>query len=276
MAADKDKKTKAKRKSKNMRGRMPSKRSINLILINENRINPMLAIPGIILIIVGALLFSKFGVYDRIVEISSAQGRVSQLETVLNSKMDEINKLSDVEDAYAHYTVEGMTQDELNLVDRVGVLNLVTRFLPKRTGLTSSWSVSGNILTIEMNERDLRKLNDIARKMEKSPIVNSCAVSTVNMSKNEAQNSKTVRGRLVVYLQQPPEGYEWETEDEFYYYDETEEDDEYIGASSETGEDMEAESDMNQTSDVPNETEIDESNGAADWAKGFIRGVDES
>ncbi len=275
MAADKEKKTKAKRKPKNMRGRMPSKRSINLILINENRINPMLAIPGIVLIIVAAMLFSKFGVYDRIVAVSKAQGRVSQVESLLNSKMDEINKLSDVENTYAHYTIEGMTQDELDRVDRVSILNLVSRFLPKRTGLSTSWSVSGNILTIEMNERDLRKLNDLARKMEKSPIVNYCSVSTVNMNKDNVKNSQTVRARLIVYLQQPPEGYEGETEDDSYYYDETEADDEYVSGSVEHLENTESEADSDEGEGPLNETESDASNEAADWAKGFLRGVDE-
>ncbi len=276
MAADKEKKTKAKRKGKNMRGRMPSKKSINLILINENRIDPKLAIPGIVLIIIAAMIFSKYGVYDRIVEVSSAQGRVSQLENVLSSKKDEINKLSGIEDDYAHYTVEGMTSEELNLVDRVSVLNLISKVIPKRAGMTTSWSVYDNILTIEMNERDLRKLNDIARKMENNPIVNSCAVSTVNMSKKDTETSNSVRGRLIVYLQQPPEGYEWETEDELYYYDETEADDEYITVSSETEGDNEADTDPAQQSGSSKESEIDESNEAADWARGFLRGVDES
>ena len=49
-----------------MKGKLPTKRSINLVLVDENKINPLTAILGVLLIVVLAGAFSKFLVIDRL------------------------------------------------------------------------------------------------------------------------------------------------------------------------------------------------------------------
>ena len=60
MAAAKSCPAKGQKASKVFHGRMPVKRKINLTLINENRIDPLKAIPAILLILLLALVFGKF------------------------------------------------------------------------------------------------------------------------------------------------------------------------------------------------------------------------
>ena len=109
------KKTKPNKGKSVLKGRIPTKRTINLVLVDENKINPLMAILGILLIVVLAGAFSKFLVIDRMNAMSRAQARVTQLQHDLDSTMDALDNIGDIGETYAHYTLEGMTAAELNL-----------------------------------------------------------------------------------------------------------------------------------------------------------------
>ena len=113
-----------------LKGKLPTKRSINLVLVDENKINPLTAILGILLVLVLAAAFSKFLVIDRLDAMSKAQGEVTRLQHDLDDAMDALDNIGDIGETYAHYTLEGMTAAELNLVDRTLVLALMDSVLP--------------------------------------------------------------------------------------------------------------------------------------------------
>lgn len=232
-----------------LKGKLPTKRSINLVLVDENKINPLTAILGILLIVVLAGVFSKFLVIDRLDAMARAQGRVTQLQGDLDSAMDALDNIGDIGETYAHYTLEGMTAAELNQVDRVLVLALVDSILPvveegpseeeiagilksmfrdaPATGndaldtarqrarldlleqlvpvpeyIVNRWSLTDNLLTLEVNGQTLERLNELRRQIEKSPIVDSCAIMTAN--KDARRNAQEgVWARFIVYLQRP-------------------------------------------------------------------------
>lgn len=232
-----------------LKGKLPTKRSINLVLVDENKINPFTAILGILLIVVLAGVFSKFLVIDRLDAMAQAQGRVTRLQGDLDSAMDALDSIGDIGETYAHYTLEGMTAAELNQVDRVLVLALVDSILPvveegpseeEIAGILKSlfrdapatendalntarqrarldlleqlvpvpeyivnrWSLTDNLLTLEVNGQTLERLNELRRQIEKSPIVDSCAIMTANKdARKNAQDG--VWARFIVYLQRP-------------------------------------------------------------------------
>lgn len=232
-----------------LKGKLPTKRSINLVLVDENKINPLTAILGILLIVVLAGVFSKFLVIDRLDAMAQAQGRVTQLQNDLDSAMDALDNIGDIGETYAHYTLEGMTAAELNQVDRVLVLALVDSILPvveegpseeEIAGILKSmfrdapatendaldtarqrarldlleqlvpvpeyivnrWSLTDNLLTLEVNGQTLERLNLLRQQIEKSPIVDSCAIMTAN--KDARKNAQEgVWARFIVYLQKP-------------------------------------------------------------------------
>ena len=118
MAAAKSGAVKGRQMKKGIRGRIPVKRTINLVPVNEDKISLKLAIPGILLILVLAGLFSKFLVFDRLMAVSRAAARTARLQSELDDALAKVTSFGDVENTYAHYTLEGMTQEELSLVDR--------------------------------------------------------------------------------------------------------------------------------------------------------------
>ena len=213
MAAAKSGAVKGRQMKKGIRGRIPVKRTINLVPVNEDKISLKLAIPGILLILVLAGLFSKFLVIDRLTAMSKAAARTARLQSELDDALAQVTSFGDVENTYAHYTLDGMTKEELSLVDRPSVVELVSSIIP--AGKTEkTWSLSGNILTIEITAKTLEDLNQLAREIEEDPIVDSCSITTANKNQdtviNKSNNRKTVVdtdvwARFIVYLRQPEE-----------------------------------------------------------------------
>ena len=243
------KKTKPAKGKSLLKGKMPTKRSINLVLVDENKINPVTAILGVLLVVLLAGVFSKFLVIDRLNAMSQAQSRVTQLQHDLDNAMDALDNIGDIGETYAHYTLEGMTAAELNLVDRTLVLALMDSILPvvepgpseeeiaailqslfrpapetendaletarQRERLdmleqlvpvpeyvVNRWSITDNLLTVEVNGQTLERLNELGRQIERSPIVDSCTIVTANKDARRAVQDG-VWARFIVYLQKP-------------------------------------------------------------------------
>lgn len=226
------------KRGKGMHGRMPTKRSINLVLVDENKINIPRAILSIVLIVGLAFLFGKYLVADRLASVSKADEKVKRLQESLDEAMTLMESFGDVETRYAHYTVEGMTQAEQDLVDRVQVLELVGSILPEQTEAAEpedeededdewlddeddeedeapeddgearyrirGWSASENVLTVEVGGPSLESLNLLGRALEDSPIVDSCTIVTANKG-DRSQAAGEVWAKLIVYLHKPAE-----------------------------------------------------------------------
>ncbi len=256
MAAAKGKPLLGARPKKGIGGRMPTKRSINLVVVDENKINPVKAALGIILIVALAVAFSKFLVYDRLVEVSQAQARVSQLQDQLDDTLDAVQDYGEVETVYAHYTYDGMTAAEMALVDRADVVELISTIIREQDNLFDmgvynarfrdllvqlnengatpvyaintfrtnfnalgeevaayreqvlSWNVRDNTLQVQVTGKSLSSMNSIARKVEQSPIVDSCTLSTANKDAYTMRITGLptgVKGAFQVYLVLPPE-----------------------------------------------------------------------
>ena len=239
MAALLKKSAKGGKSGKGVHGRLPTKRSINLVLVDEKKINIPMTVLSIVLIVGLAFLFGKYLVADRIIAVSEAAAKVERLQADLDATMELLNGFGDVETTYAHYTMEGMSQVELDLVDRVQVLDLVTSILPEQPEageaeeegeddewfddeddeledggeseddgepryVIRSWSVSENVLTVEIGGPSLESLNLLAKSLEDNPIVNSCAITTANKD-GQRQAAGEVLAKLIVYLQKPVE-----------------------------------------------------------------------
>ena len=190
--------------AKAFRGKIPAKKTINLALVEEKKLNIPKAIFGILLILLLAGVFGKFLVWDRLNAMHQASGEAFQKKADLERLMAALDNYEGIEDTYAHYTLTGMTQEELGLVDRARILRMVEKVFQPEEGKILNWTVSGNVMTIDVSGKSLKYLNRISRKIEKYQIVDSCTITTAN--KNEIKDKKKdVKGRFLVYLQQPPE-----------------------------------------------------------------------
>ena len=184
-----------------MRGKLPSKTTINLALPDEREIKPQIAVPAIILICLLAAVFGKIAVADRLISASRAAGEASKMRADLEAAYEEISYYSSVEDRYAHYTYSGMTEEEMERVDRVEVMELVEKAM--RAGYSlKSWTVSGNTMTLNMTGNSLKELNRLSQVLEQEPIVEQCVIKTADRS--EKKDAYTdVEAVYTIYLRYP-------------------------------------------------------------------------
>ncbi len=193
----------SKKKGNVKRRQMPTKRSINLAVLSEKKTHFGLLIPGILLILVVAAAFSKFLVIDRLAEVDAARAEVNRLQMKIDQGYEELAGFDDLADLYAHYTYSGFTQEELNRSDRVEVLRLIRSVVLPRTEV-SSWTLSGNTLTINLNGETLQDINLLVQQLEAEDIVDFCTVNTANTKDNArlvlTENLGPVKARVMAYL----------------------------------------------------------------------------
>ena len=194
---------------------LPVKRSVNLAGYGEKPLNLKIAVPGIILIILAAVLLSKFAVVDRLTAMSRAQREAAQLRSELNEAYAEMDSYGDMQDVYAHYTYSDMTAAELSRVERTEVVDLIQRVVVPRAQL-GPWSVKDNTLTITVSGGTLQEINKISQLLNQEAVVDFCTVSTAAMSesKDTSRNKLTdseeiaaektpVTANIIVYLKMP-------------------------------------------------------------------------
>ena len=178
------------------------KKQINLALAGQKKKHYFVAIPAIGAIVVAAGVIGKVAVADRLVKMSEAQSAASELQKQVDDITAYIDSLGDLQETYAHYTYQGLNADELSYLNRPEVLQLMKNVIfPKVT--VSSWSVSGNQLTLPVTGENLSDINSLV------PIVDYCNVMTAvtdSSSTDENGNpvsSDTVTGQIIVYLLDP-------------------------------------------------------------------------
>lgn len=190
-----------KKARKPARRSLPVKRSLNLATTGEKPINVMVALPALVLILVGAVLIGKFAVLDRLAEVARAEAQLNTMQQELDAKYEELKQFGELTDEYAHYTYSGMTQEEMARTDRVAVLDLIQRVVLPQAWVTS-WSVKSNILTLDITRGNLQEINLMSQQLIAEPLVNFCTITTAattNQSSTETSQGE-VSGQIVIYL----------------------------------------------------------------------------
>ena len=184
------------------------KKQINLALAGQKKKHYFVAIPAIGVIVVVAGVIGKVAVADRLVKMSEAQSAASELQKQVDDITAYIDSFGDLQETYAHYTYQGLNADELSYLNRPEVLQLMKNVIfPKVT--VSSWSVSGNQLTLPVTGENLSDINSLVQELEQDPIVDYCNVMTAVTDSNSTDengnpvSSDTVTGQIIVYLLDP-------------------------------------------------------------------------
>lgn len=179
---------------------LPVKRSINLATTGEKPIQAKTAIPAIVLIIVAAVLLSKFFVVDRLMDMYRAQSEVSSLQSQLADAYQQLNSFGSMTDEYAHYTYSGMTSEEMTRTDRGAVMDLLQRMVLPQAAM-SSWYLTGNELTLNIARGSLQDINILAQELSEDPLVDFCTVTTASTFTQQSETlPQGVVGQVLIYL----------------------------------------------------------------------------
>ena len=176
---------------------------LNLANFDKKQMNPVRFILLLILVIAAVVAFAKFAVIDRFVALERATSEAASLQAQIDENYARIQELQGVSDEYAHYTFSGMTADELGLVSRVEVMDMINRLIVPYANL-NSWTLQGNTLTMTVNNTSLGRVNQIIAMINAEPIVNYSFVQTAATENSEDMTSD-VTAQITVYLQIPEE-----------------------------------------------------------------------
>ena len=202
---------KGKKKNKALSPRrLPAKRTINLAVVGEKPLNMLVAVPAILLILFAAALLSKFAVVDRLTAVSRAQAEVTSLQASLDAGYEAIADYGDLVDQYAHYTLSGMTEEELQTVDRTAVISMLQRVVLQKAEV-GNWTIMGNRLELPMTGATLQQINMIVQQLEEEDLVDFCTVSTAATSDTDSRRqviseNTVVTAQVIVYLNPATEG----------------------------------------------------------------------
>lgn len=186
-------------------GKLPTKRSINLAAVGEKPINPLVAIPSILLILIAAALISKFAVVDRLMAVTKAEKEVAEVRAMVNQGYARISEFGELADTYAHYTYSGMSEEELSRADRLAAVKMIDKVIVPKAQVRD-WTITENQMVITVIAEDLQAVNKIVQQLEQEDIVDYCSVVTA--ATNETyyngylviDEDATVTARITVYL----------------------------------------------------------------------------
>lgn len=191
-----------------LRGRMPTKTSINFAVIGVKKRRWWLVILSLVLILAAAAVIGKFLVYDRMVEVNDAQIKASEAQQALADCNARIQSYGELNELYAHYTWSGMTSEELQRVDRVEAMELLKRVVLPRVEIPS-WNLKGNQLTMNIEGKTLQDINKTVQELQDDPLVNYCEVHTAETSGDARRtvkiNADSVTANVVLYLKKTEE-----------------------------------------------------------------------
>lgn len=173
----------------------PTKDTINFAAVGTNKIRWQVVIPLALAILIAGALFTKFLVADRISSIYEVHQELESVRQELDAANAEIDSYGELNSIYAHYTYSGNTAEELARVDRVSVMSLMERIVMTRVDV-SSWSVSGNQISMSVVSRSLQVVRDMVDRLTEDDMVDYCVIGNAVASGESGSVSANVVVRL--------------------------------------------------------------------------------
>ncbi len=171
---------------------------INLAMAGVEKKHYAMAVPGMAAIVIGAAALGKFGVADRLIEVSRQQSAVSSLQQQVDAANAYIESLGDLQDTYAHYSYQGFTMDEVSYMNRPDVMKLLQDIIFSKVTV-GSWSLDGSQLTLPVTGATLEDINKLAQELNEQDLVDYCTVTTAATDNVEGQ-AEAVTGQITIYL----------------------------------------------------------------------------
>lgn len=162
----------------------PTKTSINLVTCNQQPRNVGRNLGLFALAMVGVLLFAKFGVVDVIGAASAASGKVATAQTQLTELQAANADFADLQEQYAAFAVNNLTDEEKVLADRGQVLALLANTVANSADLQSV-QISGNTVQLQFANTSLDDVSRVVASLENEELVAGVSMSTAKTDKND-------------------------------------------------------------------------------------------
>ena len=156
---------------------LPQKNAINLaqgVSGTQNRTMTLIAFGAAVIVIV---ILCKLLVIDVLAGAMASNGQVSRMESQVQELVAANEDYDQVSKEYSRYVVTGLTDDELQQVDRQQVIGLVRSYLLD-LGQLQSMQVSGNVVTANVAGVSMARVSQRIKLIQADPLVASAQVSS--------------------------------------------------------------------------------------------------
>lgn len=175
--------------------KVPSKKTLNLMIKEKTLASPTRLIPILLLIVVGALAFSKFAVIDRLDKVTKAENELAQMKNQLELIQNAYTDYNEIEDQYSRYSYENFDR---TIPDRIDILEMLERWvMPECT--IQNLSINGRDLTMTIADIDMTTISYLNGVLTyEEPMVESIFMSSYVESNRT--DDHTVTATIRIYL----------------------------------------------------------------------------
>lgn len=153
---------------------LASKQTMNLAIREKNMAKSALLIPVVAAIVLGAALVGKFGVADRLAQVSAAQREVDAIRDQTAAMQAAYADYDEVEAEYNRYTYKDFDR---TLADRMAILDLVEREIFPVCQV-QRLSLAEKRLDLALEGSTLGDGSALVARLEADPLVDSAYVTT--------------------------------------------------------------------------------------------------
>ena len=152
------------------------KKTMNLAF-HESSVNVKKLIPLILVIVIAALAFVKFGILDQTAKKVAALNEVSAKQSQLAAINVKLSGYDELEQLYGRYSYGWMTEAESGLVDRKEVITSLEKIIDK-SAVIEDFAINYNILNVNISGLSLDQTSTLVKELEADPQVTSASVYT--------------------------------------------------------------------------------------------------
>ncbi|MBQ7161646.1 MAG: hypothetical protein IJR90_08060 [Clostridia bacterium] len=184
---------------------VPTKRTINLAVQSKKKTNLTGSLLAALIIVAVGVLVGKFGIIDRLVAASEAEAAMNAVQRQVDAGYEKIDSYGELTETYAHYTYSGMTQEELQKINRVQVIEMVRRVVVPQAEVYG-FEIKGNVLTLTVVDKNLAEVNQISQELMKEEMVDYCTVKEAATNDDQRKGQRilveddTISAVITVYL----------------------------------------------------------------------------
>ena len=164
----------------------PSKKTMNFVH-HQSSINLKKLVPVVLVILIVAAVFVKFGVLDPLDKKTAALNELSLKQEQLAAVEAKLSGYDELAKEYGRYSFGWMNETEVNLVSRMDLLGLIESRIANKA-IIDNLAVNNNVLTLNIHGITLEQASSMVKNLEASDLVESASVyNAVADNAEEAQ-----------------------------------------------------------------------------------------
>lgn len=152
----------------------PVKKTMNFVH-HKSSFNPRRVLPLVLVLLIAAAAFVKFGILDPTDKKTAALASLAQQQDQLAAINQTLTGFDDLSKQYGRYSYGWMNETEIGLVSRMDVLDMVEKKIAPTATITDI-AINNNVLTLNIFGLTLEQASGVVRDLEETELVKRASV----------------------------------------------------------------------------------------------------